>query len=81
MKVDVRIYDKCKYEKDSKVYTNATITNVRSIAVKSVPKRVMLNYTDFDGIDDYDEYLVITYNTGETSTFRNSHVDVFRVGM
>lgn len=81
MKVDVRIYDKCKYEKDSKVYINVTITNVRSILVKNVPKRVMLNYTDSDGIDDYDEYLVITYNTGDTSIFRSSYVDVFCVGM
>ena len=29
--------------------------------------------------DAYNEYLVITLENGETSTFCNSHVDLFRI--
>lgn len=33
--------------------------------------------TDADGIDENHEYLVLHFENGETSTFRNSHVDMY----
>ena len=33
----------------------------------------------FDTVDEFEEYLILTFENGETSTFRNSHVDLFRI--
>ena len=35
--------------------------------------------TDENSRDEFNEYLVITLEDGETSTFCNSHVDLFRI--
>ena len=35
--------------------------------------------TDEESRDEYNEYLVITFKDGQTATFCNSHVDLFRI--
>ena len=41
----------------------------------------MSKETDAEGIDDYNEYLILTtYKDGKNSMFRNSYVDAWRMG-
>ena len=49
------------------------------LEVKEIPASEILRETDGSCVDDYNEYLILTYDNGETSTYRNSYVDVFRL--
>lgn len=79
MKLNLKLYDKCKYEKDSKVICEANVIDVTSIEVKEIMKDEVLKETDASGVDDYNEYLILTFECGETSTYRNSYIDLFRI--
>lgn len=79
MKINVRLYDKCKYEKDSKEIWNGDY-NVEKFEVKEIPQDEIEKETDGSCVDDYNEYLILYLANGETSTFRNSYVDAFMIG-
>ena len=79
MKMNMKLYDKCKYGEDAKVIKDVNITGIASLEVKEIPASEILRETDGSCVDDYNEYLILTYDNGETSTFRNSYVDVFRL--
>ena len=79
MELNIQVYDKCKYEEDSKVIKEVNITDIISLEVVEIPASKILSETDGSCVDDYNEYLILTYDNGETSTFRNSYVDVFRI--
>ena len=79
MRINMKLYDKCKYEKDSKVIKDVNLEGIASLEVKEIPASEILRETDGSCVDDYNEYLILTYDNGETSTFRNSYVDVFRL--
>ena len=38
MNVNIYLYDKCKYEEDSKVIASVVVTGVVSIKVREIPK-------------------------------------------
>lgn len=71
---DIEVYDKCKYNAESKVIHEAHYNDVAKWEVKTILPEEL----DFDEYDEFNEYLVLTFTDGETATFRNSHVDMFR---
>lgn len=77
MKFLVKVYDGCKYDAKSKKITETIYNDVASLEVKTMTDEEI--FADgFDETDEYSEYAIITHADGTTSTFRNSHVDIFR---
>lgn len=79
MIVNIKLYDKCKYVEDSKVLAEVDLTGVTSVDVKEIPKNEILRETDGSCVDEYNKYTLLTFENGEISTYRHSHVDVFRL--
>lgn len=79
MKVIVRIYDRAKYDMESKEI-NRIEYDIKGFAVVCGGCRAkeIETHTDESGIDEYHEYLILDLGNGETSTFGNSHVAMFR---
>ena len=79
MRINIKLYDRNKYEEDSKVIASVDITGIASVVVREIPESEILKETDGSCVDDYNKYTVLTFNNGETSTYRHCYVDVFRV--
>lgn len=77
MKVTVEVYDGVKYERSSEVVAEVKydIYDIKGFEVKEIPAEEILK--EFDEVDEYNEYLILTLADGETATFRNSRVDMF----
>lgn len=81
MKVKVKVYDEVKYSPNSEKVAEVEYDGVKGFDVVSDPCTVeeIESCTDASGVDENHEYLVLYFENGETSTFRNSHVDMFRI--
>lgn len=79
MELNIRIYDKCKYEEDSKVIADVHFTGITSLEVKEIPASEILRETD-GSCFDYNKYTVLIFENGKTNTYRNCYVDMFRIG-
>ena len=79
MKVNIKLYDKNKYEEDSKVIASFDLTGVASVVVKEISKSVILGETDESCVDEYNKYTILIFDNGDSSTYRHCHVDVFIV--
>lgn len=77
MRVNIKLYDKCKYEEDSKVIASVDLTGIASVMVKEISESVILNKTDESGVDPYNKYTIVIFDNGDTSTYRHCYVDVF----
>ena len=80
MKVLVKIYDGVKYFRGSEKVTEHTYTDVESWKVvggreaEEVEKEFIGN-----DLDEFQEYLILSFADGTTATFRNSHIDLFKI--
>lgn len=77
MKAKIEVYDICKYNPESKVVAEVEYKNIVKFEVKIIADEEML--ATYDMVDDYKEYLILTFADGDTATFRNSYVDMFRM--
>ena len=77
MKVKVKVYDGVKYNKGSEKVAEVEY-QIEDYEVKQISDEEIAAM-GFDTVDEFEEYLILTFENGETSTFRNSHVDLFRI--
>ena len=77
MNLKVKVYSGSKYDASSEKVAEITYNNVVSLEIKVIADEEI--FADgFDEVDENSEYAIMTYTDGTTSTFRNSHVDIFR---
>nr|DAU61215.1 MAG TPA: hypothetical protein [Caudoviricetes sp.] len=80
--VELHIYENCKYTTKraelAKEEIMVSYTGVKSYSIIEGGKeaKAIESITDASGVDEYHEYLVLHFENGTTSTFRNSHVDM-----
>ena len=80
MNVKIKIYDGVKYNVESKKVAEIEYDNIKGYEVVTGDKATEIGLeTDKNSRDEFNEYLVVTLEDGETSTFCNSHVDMFRI--
>ena len=78
MKVIVKVWNGSKYEAVSEVCERLTY-NIKDFEIihKADDADIEANFTP-EELDPYDEYLRLYLEDGNTATFRNSRVDMFR---
>ena len=81
MKVSVKIYDGVKYFGESEVVAVHTYTDVESWKVVAGGREAEEVEKEFIGndLDEFQEYLILSFADGTTATFRNSHTDLFKI--
>ena len=75
MNVKIKVYNGVKYNLENEKVAEVEYNNIRGYEVVT---EIGLE-TDENSRDEYNEYLIITLEDGETATFCNSHVDMFRI--
>ena len=71
------MYNRVKYDRNSEKIAEVEYNNIQGYEVVTGEKATLIGYEN--SRDEYNEYLIIHLETGETSTFCNSHVDLFRI--
>lgn len=77
--VEIDIHDVVKYiDRDPEELKRIRYTDVVAFEVVTGEAAALIE-AESDGscIDDYHEYLVLTFANGDTAAFRNSYVDMF----
>ena len=77
MKMVVKVYNMSKYEIASEKVAETVYNHVAKFEVVEMTDEQVYRL-GFDEVDECGDYLIVTHENGETSTFRNSHVDLFR---
>ena len=79
--VELNIHSECKYTASEEVFENQKVVEYENVigfeVVTGEQAKEIEKDTDGSCVDDMHEYLVLYFEDGETSTFRNSYVDMF----
>lgn len=76
---EIEVYSENKYTADAQVFENSRrilYTNIESWEIISGEDASEIEASGL--VDDNHEYLVLHFTDGDTSTFRNSYVDMWR---
>ena len=80
MNVKVKLYNGVKYNLETEKVAEVEYNNIRDYEVVTGDRAMEIGLTtDENSRDEYNEYLIITLEDGETATFCNSHADMFRI--
>lgn len=83
---EIEVYNFCKYTATAEDFENEE--NIKKVVVHDIESweivtdedaKAIEAETDGSCIDEFHEYLVLNLVGGETSTWRNSYVDMFRI--
>lgn len=79
MKVKVKVYNGVKYNANTEKVAEVEY-EIEGFEVVTGERATEIGLsTDENSRDEYNEYLVLDMGNGETATFCNSHVDMFRI--
>ena len=76
---EVEIYSECKYHATKETFENSVKTLYKDVESWEIISGTDAQEIEDAGlIDDYHEYLILHLSNGETATYRNSYVDLWR---
>ena len=80
LNVKVKVYSGVKYDLSNEKVAEIEYKDIEGFEVVTGERATEIgSMTDEESRDEYNEYLVITFKDGQTATFCNSHVDLFRI--
>ena len=80
LNVKVKVYLGVKYDLSNEKVAEVEYKDIEGFEVVTGERATEIgSMTDEESKDEYNEYLVITFKDGQTATFCNSHVDLFRI--
>ena len=80
LNVKVKVYSGVKYDLSNEKVVEVEYKDIEGFEVVTGERATEIgSMTDEESKDEYNEYLVITFKDGQTATFCNSHVDLFRI--
>ena len=80
LNVKVKVYSGVKYDLSNEKVAEVEYKDIEGFEVVAGERATEIgSMTDEESKDEYNEYLVITFKDGQTATFCNSHVDLFRI--
>lgn len=79
MNLKMYFYDACKWDEDCSASNVATFQNVKSFKfIRGGDQAKKYRKRAEGGPDELNEYLILTFDSGERRIFRNSHVWMFK---
>ena len=80
LNVKVKVYSGVKYDLSNEKVAEVEYKDIEGFEVVTGERATEIgSMTDEESRDEYNEYLAITFKDGQTATFCNSHVDLFRI--